>query len=109
MTTATATTDIAADTLTNADVMEILRSDAGSYRPRMFAIYGIYKKVGEFLPEQPFLGWGIEVDPDNGYGGAVFFDPCNRDTYHASSTEAVLKSFRRLGEAHLVWLDTEDS
>ena len=98
-------TEVAVALLPKADVVDILGSQAEFFRPRRFAIYGIHKEVPGVLPEQPFLGWGIEVDPDNGYEGAVFFDPCNRDAQHASSADAVLQSVRRLGEAHLVWLD----
>jgi hypothetical protein len=52
----TATTDHV-DEPTRADIMDSLRSDAEFY-PRVFAIYGIYRGLGESLPELPFLGWG---------------------------------------------------
>jgi hypothetical protein len=84
----------------HAELLASLNSDAEYRQPRLFAIYGIYKEVGEF-PEEPFLVWGIEsVD-----AGAIVWCPDEKCVHTSDSAERILASYRPRGEARLRWLD----
>lgn len=83
------------------ELIAALRVDAEYYRPRMFAIYGVSNGIYS-LPERPFLGWGLDFGDDD---GAIFWDQEGRSTYQSCSAQRVLELRRRIGEAHLRWLD----
>ncbi|HWE89246.1 MAG TPA: hypothetical protein VG317_07260 [Pseudonocardiaceae bacterium] len=79
-----------------------LAEDAEYFRPRLFAIYGVRRqqKIDD-QPARPFLGWGIDFRDEL---GARFWGP-GGSAHHSESAEQVLMFYRRLGEAHLRWLD----
>jgi hypothetical protein len=74
-----------------------LAEDAEYFQPRLFAVYGVQRRSGA-----PFLGWGLALTGD---GGAVFVQPGGGGTHSSDSAERLLTTYRRIGEAHLLWLD----
>ncbi|HWE90554.1 MAG TPA: hypothetical protein VG317_13920 [Pseudonocardiaceae bacterium] len=82
--------------------MAELASDAEYFQPRLFAIYGVRRGINAVCPEQPFLGWGIDLGDGE---GAFFWDQTGRSAHHSDSAEQVLDIYRRVGEAELKWLD----
>jgi len=86
----------------HAELLTLLKADAEYFQPRPFAIYGIQNPIGTSRPGTPFLGWGLVLHGD---GGVVFVDPRDGGTHSSESTERLLALYRRLGEAHLIWLD----
>ena len=79
-----------------------LAEDASYFQPRLFAIYGVRRPhCGDNGSGRPFLGWGIDFCDEL---GARFWGPGGSD-HHSESAEQILAFYRRLGEAHLRWLD----
>jgi hypothetical protein len=91
----------ATSTPSRQQLLETLRADAEYCQPRLFAIYGICKEVSEFIPEKPFVVWGI----DSTEGGAVLWCPHEQWVHTSDSADRILMSYQRRGEAHLLWLE----
>lgn len=86
----------------DTDELTGLAADASYLRPRMFAIYGFHRSAkGDPLPEQPFLGWGLDFGPELGAG----FWQTSGSLHQSESVEKLLAYYQRLGDAHLKWLD----
>ncbi|HWE91364.1 MAG TPA: hypothetical protein VG317_18025 [Pseudonocardiaceae bacterium] len=75
-----------------------LRADAEYFRPRLFAIYGVFHRGG-----RPFLGWGMELTAGED-GDTIFYEPSGA-THHASSAEQVLRLHQLIADVQLAWLD----
>jgi hypothetical protein len=82
-------------TLTTTELLARLAADASYFRPELFAVYGVDRSG------RPFLGWGMQL----GEKEAVFYDPACSATHLSTSADQVLRTHRRTGEAHLVWLN----
>jgi hypothetical protein len=80
------------------NLAEILEEIAVEDRPRLFAIYGTFKRY----PDEPLLGWGMEL-PDG--GGALFSLAGHRSVHTADSAERVLALQSVIGDVQLKWLD----
>jgi len=96
------TPDQPSPALTHSEMIARLATDAECFRPEFFAVYGVFRQVGDYLPARPFLGWGIDLGEE---GGALFWNPRDNTTHHSDSAEHVLLSHQRTGEAHLTWLE----
>lgn len=81
-----------------------MKRQADAFQPRKFAIFGVHKEIDGILPEEPFLGWGLNLGDDE---GTVFWEPSSREARCADSPDTILRSLRRIGEVHLVWLENE--
>lgn len=67
-------------------------------KPRVFAIYGRYKR----RPDEPLLGWGMELPS----GGALFRYAGERNGTHTADTaERLLEVQSIIGDVQLKWLD----
>lgn len=85
----------------HTELLAGLAQDAEYLQPRVFAIYGVYRQAtGDPLPEQPFLGWGLDFGPEMGAG----FWQSNGSVHQGKSAEELLAYHQRLGEARLCWL-----
>jgi hypothetical protein len=83
------------------ELLAELGVDAEYFQPRLFAVYGVRQGRADVVPEQPFLGWGIDFRDET---GARFWEPDGAE-HHSGSAEQVLGLHQALGEAHLKWLD----
>ncbi|OZM71484.1 hypothetical protein CFN78_20300 [Amycolatopsis antarctica] len=72
-------------------------------RPRIFAIYGVYQEDHENL--DIICGWGMEWEAE--YGGALFYDPSSRATWHSDSADNLVQRYRRIADVRLVRFDTD--
>ncbi|TQJ03916.1 hypothetical protein FB471_3690 [Amycolatopsis cihanbeyliensis] len=75
----------------------LLEQVAVHSRPRLFAIYGSYKRD----PTEPLLGWGMEFAA----GGAVFHALDDGSTHLSETAQDVLEVQSVIGDVRLTWLD----
>jgi hypothetical protein len=93
------------ETLDRSEQVALLKRQADAFQPRKFAIFGVYKEIDGVLPEEPFLGWGLDLGDDE---GAVFWEPSSKDARCADSPHTILRSLRRMGEVHLISLESDE-
>lgn len=79
-----------------ADLLAELDEDAWTYRPRPFALYGVYRRDRS----QAFLGWGVEFAA---LRKAVMW--LADSSHHGNSAAQILEFYETIAEARLVWLD----
>jgi hypothetical protein len=92
------------ETLPRPEQVAVLQRQACDFHPRKFAIFGIYEALPGIFPEEPFLGWGLDLGDNE---GTVFWEPSSKDARCADSPDTILRSLRRMGEVHLVWLEND--
>ncbi|SNR27577.1 hypothetical protein SAMN06265360_10189 [Haloechinothrix alba] len=80
------------------ELLNELAAIAHEDRPRLFAIYGTYRRD----PHAPVLGWGIEFPT----GGTLYRSAYDRAIHSADSAERVLEVHSLIGHVQLAWLDT---
>ena len=82
------------------DVMADLASDARTYKPRLFTLYGMYKPN---LDNQEFLGWGMHFEE---LGKTLFYEPAGGATHTADSAEQLIIFHQMFAaDVRLEWLD----
>lgn len=97
-------TTVASVHATGAELMELLRAEADEDRPRLFAVYGVLRRINDVLPESPFVAWGIDFGDER---GAITWHPDDRSSHHSKDALGVCRFYQRIGEARLVWLDPD--
>jgi uncharacterized Fe-S cluster-containing MiaB family protein len=100
------TTTVAPPTVIRTELMEQLHTEANEDRPRLFAIYGVLRRIDDVLPEAPFVAWGMDFGDER---GAIAWHPDDRSSHHSKNAVGVCRFYQRIGEARLVWLDRDHS
>lgn len=88
--------------LDRSQQMALLKRQADTFQPRKFAAYGVYKAIAGVLPEEQFLGWGLDLGDGD---GAVFWEPWSKDARCADSVDTILRHLRRMGDVNVAWLE----
>jgi hypothetical protein len=84
------------------DRFALLDEEARELAPRLFALYGVYRKsLYDGDDEREFLAWGMEF-PDS--GGALMWDGPH-STWSGDSAAQLLHTHERIADTRLVWLD----
>lgn len=76
-----------------------LSSDAHTYKPRLFTLYGLLK---DGLESPEFLGWGMSFDL---LGKTLYYDPSSNDTHTTDTPDQLLAFHQRFATVRLEWLD----
>lgn len=88
---------------TDERLLALLDAEAWEGRPRVFALYGVYRhKVGT-ADDGAFLAYGMEFDDPP---KAIMWEPGT--TWYAESAAGILDQHHGIAEARLVWLEDPD-
>jgi hypothetical protein len=80
-------------------MLSVLENEVQERAPRLFAVYGVYRKKVDEDDDRLFLGYGVEYEEPR---KAVMWE--DGMTTRSDSAEAILRRRSRLADARLVWL-----